>query len=178
MNTYVALFRGINVGGKNVLPMKGLVLLLEKIGARGVRTYIQSGNAVFQSAEHDPSRLAALITAEVKKHYGFESHVLLLGLEEIAEAMAMNPFPEAEADPRTLHLYFLAAAPKSPDLNRLDNIKTTGERFVLRNKIFYLHAPEGVGRSRLAAGIEKSLGVTTTARNWNTVCRIKELAEQ
>jgi uncharacterized protein (DUF1697 family) len=176
MNTYIALFRGINVGGKNSLPMKGLIAILEEIGAKNVRTYIQSGNAVFKSIEKSPSRLSKQLAAGIKKHYGFEPHVLLLGLEAINKAIAKNPFPEAEIEPSSLHLGFLASRPKNPDLKKLDSLRKESERFYLSDHVFYLHAPEGVGRSKLAANTEKLLGVPMTDRNWRTVCKIKELA--
>ena len=82
MKTYIALFRGINVGGKNALPMKELVAILENLGARKVKTYIQSGNAVFVCKDKDAPRLSKTITAEINKCRGFEPHVLLLGLED------------------------------------------------------------------------------------------------
>ena len=99
MSTWVAFLRGINVGGKNSLPMEELAAILESIGARNVKTYIQSGNAVFQSTEKDCSRLSKKLTAEIKKRCGFEPHVLILELEALEIAIAQNPFPEAEADP-------------------------------------------------------------------------------
>jgi uncharacterized protein (DUF1697 family) len=176
MNTYIALFRGINVGGNNSLPMKELVVLLENIGAKNVRTYIQSGNAVFQSAEKNFSQLSKQLVAEIKKRHGFEPHVLLLRFQALNTAIAKNPFPEAEADPSSLHLGFLSSTPKNPDLEKLNRLKKASERFHLSDNVFYLHAPEGVGRSRLAASTEKSLGVPMTDRNWKTVCKIKELA--
>jgi len=178
MNTYIALFRGINVGGKNSLPMKELLALLENIGAREIRTYIQSGNAVFQSAEKNPSQLSKQLAAEIKKRHGFEPYVLILELDAIKKVMAKNPFPEAEADPSNLHLGFLASTPKSPDLEKLGSLKKESERFHLSDNVFYLHAPEGVGRSKLAASTEKLLGVPMTDRNWRTVCKIRELAEE
>jgi uncharacterized protein (DUF1697 family) len=176
MNTYIALFRGINVLGKNSLPMKKLVALLEGLGVKNVRTYIQSGNAVFQIAEKNSSQLAKQLAAEIKKHHGFEPHVLLLGLEAVNTAIAENPFPEAEADPSSLHLGFLASTPKNPDLEKLNSLKKASERFHLSDNVFYLHAPEGFGRSKLAASTEKLLGVPMTYRNWRTVCKIRELA--
>ncbi len=178
MNTYIALFRGINVGGNNPLPMKELVVLLEDIGVKKVRTYIQSGNAVFQSTERNPSRISMKLATEIKKRHGFEPLVLLLGLEAINAAIAKNPFPEAEVDPSSLHLGFLASTPKNPNLEKLNSLKMASERFLLSDTVFYLHAPEGVGRSRLAAGTEKLLGVPVTGRNWRTVCKIRELAEE
>lgn len=128
MNTYIALFRGINVSGKNSLPMKELVALLEDIGTRKVRTYIQSGNAVFQSAEKNPSQLSKQLAAAIKKHHGFEPYVLILELDAIRRTMAENPFPEAEADPSSLHLGFLVSTPKSPDLGKLATLKKESER--------------------------------------------------
>ena len=98
--------------------------------------------------------------------------------DELGKAVMSNPYPKAESEPKTLHLIFLASVPKNPDLTTLNNIKRDSERFTLTGKIFYLHAPEGVGKLKLFARIEKSLGVSGTARNWRSVCAIKALAEQ
>src|SRR6185369_15770210 len=155
MNTYIALFRGINVGGKNTLPMKGLVAILEGLGARRIKTYIQSGNALFQSAEMNISQLSQKIAAEIKKRRGFDSYVLVLGLDELEKAIEENPFPEADTDPSTLHLGFLAFAPENPDLKKLESLKKGSERFHLSERVFYLRAREGVGRSKLSASAEK-----------------------
>jgi uncharacterized protein (DUF1697 family) len=174
--TYIALFRAINVGGKNVLPMKELVAVLEGLGARNVRTYIQSGNVVFESPEKDASRLASKMGQAIKKRFGFEPHVLLLELEDLERAIKKNPFPEAESDPQALHTGFLASAPQKPDLKALESLKTKSERFRLIDRVFCLHAPEGIGRSKLAAKAEKLLGVPMTDRNWRTVCKIQDMA--
>src|SRR5215204_5844732 len=178
MKTYVALFRGINVGGTNVLPMKDLASLLENIGSQNVKTYIQSGNAVFQSEEENASLLSNKIRAAIKKSYGFEPQLLLLTPKEIERAVESNPFPEAESEPKTLHAYFLASMPENPDLGALDNIKSDRERFALKDRVFYLHAPDGIGRSKLAANTEKLLGVAITGRNWRTVCKVVTMAKQ
>lgn len=178
MKTYVALFRGINVGGKNALPMKALVAILEDLGAQNVKTYIQSGNAVFVSTEKDPSRLSNKISDEIKKRLGFEPHVLLLELEDIERAIKKNPFPAAATDPKTLHAGFLASAPVKPNLETLERLKSNTERFHLIDKVFYLHAPEGIGRSKLAANAERLLGVPMTDRNWRTVSKIRDMAKE
>jgi uncharacterized protein (DUF1697 family) len=177
MKTYIALFRGLNVGGTNILPMNELVTVLQKIGARNVKTYIQSGNAVFQSEETNASLLSIKIGAAIKESHGFEPQVLLLELEEMERAIKSNPFPEAESEPKALHLYFLEAIPENPDLDTLESIKGNRERFALKDGVFYLHAPEGIGRSKLAAKAEKLLGVSATARNWRTVCKIMAMAK-
>jgi len=99
---WIALFRGINVGGKHVLPMKELTSLLESRGCRNVVTYIQSGNAVFDSPERDPSKLARRIAKAIAAERGFEPQVLLVDLAELDRVIASNPFVEAEGEPKSL----------------------------------------------------------------------------
>lgn len=177
MKRYIALFRGINVGGNNILPMKELRALLEALGADDVKTYIQSGNAVFRHETDNVSQLSDDIRAAIKESHGFEPRVLLLDVIEMEKAVASNPFPEAETEPKTLHLYFLTSVPPSPDLSLLDQLKKDNEQFKLIDKLFYLHAPDGIGRSKLAERVEKALGVAATARNWRTVSKIMALAK-
>jgi uncharacterized protein (DUF1697 family) len=177
MTTYIALFRGINVGRNRSLPMQSLKTILEKLGCRQVKTYIQSGNVVFQHAELDRARFAGQIGVEIEKKHAFRPHVLLLPLEAFEQAIALNPFPEATAEPKTLHVSFLAEEPGNPDLVGLESLKTDSERFALIGRLFYLHAPDGIGRSKLAARIEKALGVPTSDRNWRTVLKIQEMAQ-
>ncbi len=178
MATYIALLRGINVGGKHSLPMKQLVQAMEAIGLKDVRTYIQSGNAVFRSPLKKPSELPRQLAIEISKQAGFEPHIQILTLDSWIDAIARNPFPEAETDPASLHLFFLATRATHPDLEKLGSLSKPSERFHLDAQVFYLHAPEGIGRSRLAAGVERLLGVPMTGRNWNTVCRIRNLADE
>ncbi len=176
MTTLIALLRGINIGGNHPLPMKELSALLEGMGLRDVQTYIQSGNVVFRYDVKSKATLAAKISAAIEAQYGFAPQVLLLDAAELRKAMADNPYPEAEADPKSLSLLFLAEAPQHPDLKSLEAIKIGSERFKLVGKVFYLHAPEGFGRSKLAARAEKLLGVAASGRNWNTVCKLAEMA--
>lgn len=178
MKTWIALFRGINVGGKNTLSMKELVAILEDLGARKVKTYIQSGNAVFVCKDKDTSQLSKRIRVEIKKRRGFEPYVLLLDLEDMERAIRQNPFPEAGTNPTALHAGFLAAAPKRPDLKMLESLKGNSESFRLIDSVFYLHAPDGVGRSKLAANAERLLGVAMTDRNWRTVSTIWKMAQE
>ena len=178
MKTHIALFRGINVGGKNKLAMKDLVAAIKSAGGRDVATYLQSGNAVFRSEEGNASLLSDRIRAALEEGYGLEPQVLVLGSEELERAIRSNPFPEAESDPRTLHLFFLVASPERPDLGGLEEIKGDRERFLLGDGVFYLHAPEGIGRSKLATNAERLLGVPATARNWRTVHKVMEMAQQ
>jgi len=178
MNTYIALFRGINVGGRNILPMKLLISMLESLGCQNVRTYIQSGNAVFRHEEQNASLLARKISAAVHESHGFEPHIILLTADTLKKAMASNPFPDAESDPSKLYLFFLASVPENPDTDSLEKARAESERFVLEGDFAYLHAPDGIGRSRLAARLEKALGVSGTGRNWRSVCQILEMASK
>ncbi|AMK78762.1 MULTISPECIES: DUF1697 domain-containing protein [Methylomonas] len=178
MKTYIALFRGINVGGKHILPMPALVAIFESLGLGDVKTYIQSGNAVFRCQAENVGSLSARIVAEINKRHGFEPQLLLLELAELEKVVLANPFPDAEAQPNTLHLNFLLFAPVNPNLPALDAIKKDSERFSLIDQVFYLHAPEGIGRSKLAAQAEKRLGVAMTSRNWRTVCKLMEFAKK
>jgi uncharacterized protein (DUF1697 family) len=177
MPTYLALLRGINVGGKNKLPMATLVGLLEELGCRDVNTYIQSGNVVFRSKAGSTSRLEMSIAQAIDERCGFQPQVLVLTLDQLHRAIESNPFPQAEAEPKSLHLFFLAAKPKQPDFAALDRLKRESERYKLDGTVFYLHAPDGIGKSKLAAAAERLLGVPTTARNWRTVGKIKALAK-
>ena len=176
MTTLIALLRGINIGGNHKLPMKELAALLTELGLREVQTYIQSGNVVFRSNAKDKAALAAKISAAIEAKHGFAPQVLLLDADELRKAMANNPYPEAEATPASLSLLFLAETPPHPDLKALEALRISSERFKLVGKVFYLHAPEGFGHSKLAARAEKLLGVAASGRNWNTVCKLAEMA--
>jgi len=178
MNSYIALFRGINVGGRNRLPMRELVEVLEELGLQDVKTYIQSGNVIFRSEDTNVSELSERMSCAINKSHGFAPQVLLLGLDELEWAIASNPYPAAESEPKTLHLYFLASEPEHPNLEDLESVKASSERFTLKGRVFYLHAPDGIGRSKLAAKVEKSLGVAVTARNWRSVTKIMAMAQE
>lgn len=176
MNTFIALFRGINVGGNHILPMKELAALMEGLGLSNIRTYIQSGNVVFQSKAGNINEIANDISAAIGKSFGFVPQVLILSQQELGKAIASNPFPEGQSEPKSLHFLFLESVPGNPDMDKLETIKMASERFRLVDSVFYLHAPEGIGRSKLAANVEKALGVSGTARNWRSVNKIMSMA--
>ena len=157
--------------------MKELVGILEELGCQSVKTYIQSGNVVFKVDEENITELSDRISVEINKDRGFAPSVLLLSITELEKIVANNPFPEAQDAPQTLHVGFLAAVPRKPDLKKIESLKEKNERFQLINRAFYLHAPDGVGRSKLAANTERLLGVSMTDRNWRTVGKILEMAK-
>jgi uncharacterized protein (DUF1697 family) len=168
--TYIALLRGINVGGKHKLPMSALKLLIEECGCVDVRTYIQSGNVILNSAVKAREVLEQQITAAISKRHGFAPRVLLLTGAELEKAAAANPFPQAAEKPTSVHLVFLDAPPKNPDVKSLEALRMGSEAFALQGKVFYLYTPDGIGRSKLAERAGRFLGVESgTARNWRTV---------
>ena len=113
----------------------------------------------------------------MSRRHGFEPRVLVRTLAELEKAAAGNPFPEADDDPKSLHLFFLAKPAKKPDLKSLGALKTDTERFVLKGRVFYLHTPDGFGTSKLAKRAERLLGVDATARNWRTVKTLLAMAK-
>jgi uncharacterized protein (DUF1697 family) len=178
MQTYIALLRGINVGGHHKLPMKELKNLLGELGLKNVQTYIASGNVVFQTNQSNTAELASKISAAINDNHGFQPRILLLTREEMETAVQTNPYPEAEIEPKTLHLYFLTDKPENPDLPALQALQKDNERFQLIDRVFYLHAPDGIGRSKLAEKVERHLSVPATARNWRTVTKIMDMLPQ
>lgn len=177
MKTWIAFFRGINVGGNNILPMAELRSRLESLKLQRVRTYIQSGNVVFESRSKSASSLSMKIGDLVEKEFGFRPHLFLLQKEELRSAIESNPFPEAVSTPNKLHLFFLDRPAKRPKLDEMTEIASETEQFKMTDQVFYLFAQDGIGRSKLASKAEKLLGVSTTARNYRTVVKLFAMAE-
>jgi uncharacterized protein (DUF1697 family) len=167
MNIYLALLRGINVGGRNSLPMKDLVQVFDLMGFLQITTHIQSGNVIFKSKTKCSTATAKAIGCDILKSHGFEPKVLILSLPELSKAVGNNPFASAEGN--KVHFYFLDGKPVQTGLGKLRELKSSAEDFVLKDNVFYLLAPDGIGRSKMAAAVEKNLGVPVTARNLNTV---------
>lgn len=175
MHTYIALFRGINVGGRHSIKMADLRSLLEDIGLHNVNSYIQSGNVVFRGESIDTAELSEQISMAIADKYDFQPKVLILKKKEFLRIVEANPFPEAESEDRRLHLLFLTEEAKNPDIAGLEEVKKDSEQFELTENAFYLYAPEGVGRSKLVSRIDRLIGVQTTGRNWRTIRKIREM---
>jgi uncharacterized protein (DUF1697 family) len=177
MKTWIALFRGVNVGGRHKLPMKALAAALAEIGLQGVRTYIQSGNVVFAAKAGTAASLSARIADTIEQEFAFRPKVVVLSLADLAAAARGNPFSGADENPKSVHLYFLDGAPTKPELARIDAAKAKSEDYALKGRVFYLHTPAGFGVSKLAAAAERLLGVGATARNWRTVTMLLAMAK-
>ncbi len=154
--------------------MKDLVRILEGLGYRDVRTYIQSGNVVFRSERNCSTSDAEAISQAVAAGFGFLPNVMLLEKSDLLDAAQRNPFPTSEG--RFLHFMFMNEEPPAPDLKTLQASKSATEQFRLDGRVFYLYTPDGFGSSRLAERVERCLGVPATARNFNTVRKLLEMA--
>jgi uncharacterized protein (DUF1697 family) len=175
MHTWVALLRGINVGGKHIVPMKQLAQLMLQIACVDPKTYIQSGNVVFKHAEANPKEISRLLSELILQHFTFQPKVMIFPASDFSLFLSTNPFKAVYSEAKHVHLFFFEQAPLNPNLTGLAQLKAPSEQFELQLKAFYLYAPEGVGRSKLAEKVEKYLGVSTTARNLNTVLKLNEL---
>jgi uncharacterized protein (DUF1697 family) len=177
MPVFVALYRGLNVGGKTTVKMEGLRAMHERLGHRGVKNYIQSGNIVFASDDpvEDLSKACAVGFAQ---DFGFSSRVILVEADRWAEIVAGNPYAEAASeDPKAVHIAVCVGPPDATKLTALLK-KTKGpEAFEVHGEVIYLHAADGLGRSKFAEGMEKAAGVPMTMRNWRTAETLQEMAE-
>lgn len=175
MPTWIALLRGINVGGKNLLPMESLRQDLEALKLKNVRTYIQSGNVLFDSNARNAATLASKIERKLEQQHGFRPQALVLSGDELLDAIESNPYPQALAEPKTLHFFFLSSPATDPHLSAIDKAKKSTEKYSLTDRVFYLYAPDGIARSKLAASVEQHLGVAATARNYRTVDKLRAM---
>ncbi|MEU9323155.1 DUF1697 domain-containing protein [Streptomyces canus] len=176
--TYAALLRGINVGGSRKVPMADLRTLMEDLGHGGVRSYLQSGQAVFTADHGDEEILAAEFAGAIEKRFGFAVDVIVRDhayLKAIAEAC---PFPAAELEAKQLHVTYFSAPVDADRFAEIDQAAYLPEEFRLGDRALYLYAPDGLGRSKLAERLSKprlNKGVIATSRNWNTVVKLVEM---
>lgn len=178
MPTYISLIRGINVGGHKKLKMDELRKAVETLGLKQVKTYVQSGNIVFQAPKQSVAGLSRKIERVIKKKFGHEVSVITKTPEEIEAAIRNNPLmKEKDVDTTRIYVVFLSGSPQSSDIKKLDTIPSGGDRYRWLRDIIFLHLPNGAGNSKLAnASFEKWLAVHATTRNWNTVNNLHKMA--
>lgn len=175
MTRTIALLRGINVGGRNKLPMADLKAHCSKLGATDIESYIQSGNVVFSIPEIDPITFSNDLSKAIEASHGFAPAILVITARDLEKAIRHCPFPKDDISEKILHFYFLSDTPAELDANKLDDLKVSSEQWALKGKVFYLYAPDGFGRSKLAAKAETILGVRATVRNWRTVTKLQAM---
>ncbi len=179
MARYVALLRGINVGGRKKVAMGDLRDALRSLGYGDVETYLQSGNAIFAAPDRDPGpdRLARDVEQALRSRLETDVKVLVRTGDELASVVEANPFPGAASEPSRLHVAFLSAAPDEDRAATIDAARFEPDQFRIGERAVYLWYPNGAGRSKLTNDLlERKLGVTATSRNWNTVLALRERA--
>ncbi|MEU2894533.1 DUF1697 domain-containing protein [Streptomyces sp. NPDC001273] len=175
---YAALLRGINVGGGRRVPMTELRTLMEGLGHDGVRTHLQSGQAVFASDRGDEESLAAGLSTAIERHFGFAVDVIVRDHAYLKGIVEDCPYPAGELEPRQLHVTYFSAAVTPDRFAGIDRAAHLPEEFSLGDRALYLYAPNGLGRSQLAEKLSRprvGKGVIATTRNWNTVTKLVEL---
>ena len=175
VTVFIVLFRG--VGGATQLPTKPLREALGKAGFGNVATYINSGNAVL-SSDRGIKETTAEIAAICRKEFGFEKDIMLVTRADWAKADQAESVSASCRQADTLHAFVLNGAPKKEAVEALIARAASHEHVVVKGKVLYFHAPEGFGISKLPPVIDRMLGVISTARNWNTVLKLMELAEK
>ncbi len=175
---FICLIRGVNVGGNKLLKMDALRALCESIGVKGAKTYLQSGNVVFRSSL-DRGVLARRIEDGIRKATGFEAKVILRTASEMREVIAANPFAAGpQRDPRAFLVAFLGGEIGKDAAALLSKLKIDSEELHFGDRELYLYLPDGIAGSKLSNALtEKKLGANVTARNWNTVKALLEMAE-
>jgi len=176
LSQWVALLRGINVGGSNKVPMTDLRRLAEGLGWTGVRSYIASANLIFEAeAKATPDGLAALLRAEMVREMGVDVPILVLTADRLRAALADCPFEPEEG--RHVHAMFLWSEPVLRQ-DRLEDLRRPTEALVIRNGVAWLHTPDGFGISKLAERIGSVVsGTEMTGRNLNTLRKLAEMLD-
>jgi uncharacterized protein (DUF1697 family) len=176
MATFIAFLRGVNVGA-NILKMERLQDLCERIGMKNARTYVQSGNVVFEG-QGSTAQWTAVLERKLIGETRLPVTVIIRTAAEMQKVLAGNPFlKEKGIDATRLHVTLLAANPPESAQNALPELKSGRDRFVCLGREIYLHCPDGYGRSKLSNNaFEKLLSVRATTRNWNTVKKLCEMA--
>lgn len=179
MKTYIALLRGINVSGHKLIKMERLREVLTMEGFAHVRTYIQSGNIIFQSQEANEQKLETQISEAILKHFGFEVPVRITSLEELEMVRDANPFiDENVADPTQPYLAFLSEIPQKDKQNDFEQLTFAQDRFVFLGRVIYLWYADSAANTKLTNNvIESKLKLKATSRNFKTLLKLIELAK-
>ncbi|MDX2564837.1 DUF1697 domain-containing protein [Streptomyces sp. TX20-6-3] len=180
--TYAALLRGINVSGHRKVPMAELRTLLEGLGHTHVRTYLQSGNAVFTTdSGAGEDELATALEDAIEERFGFRVDCLVRDGDYLAAVAEACPFPAAELEGKQLHAIYYSGPVDPGRFASIDREVYLPEDFALGDRVLYLYVPEGLGRSRLGDVVSRPAvvkGLVATARNWNTVVKLIEMTRE
>ena len=178
MTAYISLLRGINVGPKKTVKMEDLIALYKSLGLENIRTYLRSGNVVFEAPARETDTLATILADSITGAAGFPATVLIRTGDELRAIVANNPFlAEKPYDPGTLHVTFLSGLPAAISVGEVNKVRDETDRFVIRGREVYLSCPNGYGRTRFSnTFFERKLALAATTRNWKTVMALAAMA--
>ncbi len=178
MTTFVALLRGINLGSRNRLPMADLRGLVAGLGGTGVRTLLQSGNAVFEHADAGADELAGSLERAIARDHGLKVPCLVREIGDLRRVVDGNPFADTDFEPAKLIVTFLSGPVRPADVAGLDPVNFAPDEFRLGEREVYANCPTGLARSKLPTALGGKLSrLVATARNWNTVTKLADMAE-
>ncbi len=178
MEIYIAILRGINVSGQKKIKMADLKAHLEELNFKNVQTYIQSGNVIFEHEAASPESLENEIEKKIFEKYGFRVPIIIKTPPELEYVLNNNPFlndPDKASD--RLYVTFLADAPSTINIGKLENTDHSPEEYVLDGRNIYFFSPGGYGRAKMNNNFfENKLKVNATTRNWRTINKLVEIA--
>jgi uncharacterized protein (DUF1697 family) len=180
MNTYIAILRGINVGGKRMVKMDALKQLFTSLGFSSIQTYVQSGNVIFQYKKTSEERLATTIAKEIEKVFAFDVPTIVKNVDELKQIVAKNPFiKDSKKLAEYFHVTFFAALPAKENIDRIAKLDFGDDAVTIIDKAAYLYCPNSYSSSKLTNGFfENKLKVITTTRNWKTCNELVNIAEK
>src|SRR5947209_4025410 len=178
MPVLISMLRGVNIGPHNRIKMDALRALYESLNLEEPRTYVQSGNVIFRTKEKNTKKLAVIIQDAIQKEFEFRPAVILRSTDDLRRAIAATPFDRGRnLDPGKILVTFLADNPPTAAAPKLAGLNGYPEEIHLRGRELYIYFPNGSGRSKLPwSQVEKLVGVTGTARNWNSVTAMLHIA--
>jgi len=179
MITYISILRGINVSGQKIIRMDILRELYDGLNFLNIKSYIQSGNVIFQFRKSENTELENMISSQIQKKFGFVVPVIVLTLEEMKNIIERNPYKaDKTKDSTFLHVTILTSKPENINLETINEVKLPREEFELIERAVYLYCPYGYGKTRLSnTFFEKRLKVGATTRNWRTTLELLNIAE-
>ena len=178
MKTYITILRGINVGGKNIIKMQSLREMFEGMGLQKVRSFIQSGNVIFQHDDTSNAELEKLITEEILKRFTMKIPVIVIKLTEMKSIIKQNPFIKEHEDISKLYVTVLSKEPEKLLAESVKKISFPPDEYILKKRAIYLHLPNGAAKTKLTIDLfEKKLNVIATSRNLNTMNELVKIGD-
>ena len=176
MIKYISLLRGINLGAHKKVNMIELKKMYESLGFENVRTYIQSGNVIFESAEKDENKIIAKIENKIKMHFGFDVSVFIRTKDEFNKIIKNNPFNKMEEG---VYVTFISKKVDKFPIEEIEKAKSDSEKFLYLGREIYIYCPDGYGRTKLSNALfERKLKMLGTTRNWRTVTTLLSIANE